>query len=188
MPGRAKKAAVGDRLAIEGQLLAVSAGAHLHQVQAAAHRRSGWRSAARPLGEKPKGRACGAQFRVRIKDLSVICPRKPPGYCRRSGCRVRRAAPRRRAQPTTGRSESRENKCGSLGTMFSHARIIEAMADFEHLVKSFDISDQLDDIASADPPAYLRRCFAEGCSAPALSWRRVPAAGGMRDGARCHRR
>jgi hypothetical protein len=57
--------------------------------------------------------------------------------------------------------------------MFSHARIIEAMADFEHLVKSFDVSDQLDDIASADPPAYLRRCFAEGGSAPSLSWRRI---------------
>lgn len=47
------------------------------------------------------------------------------------------------------------------------------MADFEHLVKSFDVSDQLDDIASADPPAYLRRCFAEGGSAPGLSWRRI---------------
>ena len=47
------------------------------------------------------------------------------------------------------------------------------MADFEHLVKSFDVRDQLDDIASADPPAYLRRCFAEGNSAPVLSWRRV---------------
>jgi hypothetical protein len=47
------------------------------------------------------------------------------------------------------------------------------MADFEHLMKSFDVRDQLDDIASADPPAYLRRCFAEGTSAPVLSWRRV---------------
>jgi hypothetical protein len=47
------------------------------------------------------------------------------------------------------------------------------MADFEHLVDSFDVRDQLDDIASADPPAYLRRCFAEGSSAPALSWRRI---------------
>ena len=47
------------------------------------------------------------------------------------------------------------------------------MAAYEHLVKSYDISDQLDDIASADPPAYLRRCFAEGCSAPSLSWGRV---------------
>jgi hypothetical protein len=41
------------------------------------------------------------------------------------------------------------------------------------LVKSYDVRDLLDDIASADPPAYLRRCFAEGCSAPALSWARV---------------
>ena len=47
------------------------------------------------------------------------------------------------------------------------------MAAYEHLVKSYDIRDQLDDIASADPPAYLRRCFAEGCSAPSLSWGRV---------------
>jgi hypothetical protein len=47
------------------------------------------------------------------------------------------------------------------------------MADFEHLVKSFDVSDQMDDIASADPAAYLRRCFAEGCSSPSLPWRRI---------------
>ena len=47
------------------------------------------------------------------------------------------------------------------------------MAGFEHLVQSYDVGDLLDDIASADPPAYLRRCFAEGCSAPGLSWPRV---------------
>jgi hypothetical protein len=47
------------------------------------------------------------------------------------------------------------------------------MAIYEHLVKSYDVRDLLDDIASADPPAYLRRCFAEGCSAPTLSWTRV---------------
>ncbi len=47
------------------------------------------------------------------------------------------------------------------------------MATYEHLVKSFDIADLLDDIASADPPAYLRRCFAEGYSAPHLPWARV---------------
>jgi hypothetical protein len=47
------------------------------------------------------------------------------------------------------------------------------MADFEHLLKSYDVGDQLDDIASADPPAYLRRCFAEGVSSPAISWARV---------------
>jgi hypothetical protein len=47
------------------------------------------------------------------------------------------------------------------------------MAGFEHLLDSFDVGDMLDDIASADPPAYLRRCFAEGCSAPTLSWTRV---------------
>jgi len=47
------------------------------------------------------------------------------------------------------------------------------MAGFEHLFKSYAVGDQLDDIASADPPAYLRRCFAEGSSAPSLSWARV---------------
>ena len=47
------------------------------------------------------------------------------------------------------------------------------MAGFEHLLESYDVSDMLDDIASADPPAYLRRCFAEGCSTPNLSWTRV---------------
>jgi hypothetical protein len=47
------------------------------------------------------------------------------------------------------------------------------MTAYEHLVKSYDVRDLLDDIASADPPAYLRRCFAEGCSASTLSWSRV---------------
>jgi hypothetical protein len=47
------------------------------------------------------------------------------------------------------------------------------MAGFEHLVKSYDVGDQLDDIASADPPAYLRRCFAEGASSLVLSWQRI---------------
>lgn len=47
------------------------------------------------------------------------------------------------------------------------------MAAYEHLVKSYDVGDQLDDIASADPPAYLRRCFAEGYSASLLTWSRV---------------
>ena len=47
------------------------------------------------------------------------------------------------------------------------------MAAFEHLLTSYDIGDQLDDIASSDPPAYLRRCFAEGISTPELSIARV---------------
>jgi hypothetical protein len=50
---------------------------------------------------------------------------------------------------------------------------MDSMAGFEHLLKSYDVSDMLDDIASADPPAYLRRCFAEGYSASHLSWTRV---------------
>jgi hypothetical protein len=48
-----------------------------------------------------------------------------------------------------------------------------SMAIYEHLLKSYEVGDQFDDIASADPPAYLRRCIAEGYSAPLLSWRRV---------------
>jgi hypothetical protein len=47
------------------------------------------------------------------------------------------------------------------------------MAGFEHLIESYDVRDLLDDIASADPAAYLHRCFAEGISAPVLSWPRV---------------
>jgi len=47
------------------------------------------------------------------------------------------------------------------------------MAEFEHLLKSYNVADLLDDIASADPPAYLRRCFAEGISTPTLSFDRA---------------
>jgi len=47
------------------------------------------------------------------------------------------------------------------------------MAGFEHLIQSYDVGDLLDEIASADPAAYLRRCFAEGLSAPVLGWPRV---------------
>jgi hypothetical protein len=50
---------------------------------------------------------------------------------------------------------------------------MQSMAGFEHLIQSYDVGDLLDEIASAEPPAYLRRCFAEGSSAPALSWARV---------------
>jgi hypothetical protein len=47
------------------------------------------------------------------------------------------------------------------------------MTGFDHLLKSYDVSDELDAIASSDPPAYLRRCFAEGISSPELSFARV---------------
>jgi hypothetical protein len=50
---------------------------------------------------------------------------------------------------------------------------MQLMAAFEHLLQSFDAGDLLDDIASSDPPAYLRRCFAEGYAAPVLNWPRV---------------
>jgi hypothetical protein len=44
---------------------------------------------------------------------------------------------------------------------------------FTHLFKSYDFPDLVDDIASSDPPAYLRRCFAEGLSAPRLPLARI---------------
>ena len=47
------------------------------------------------------------------------------------------------------------------------------MQAFDHLLKSYDIGDELDEIASADPPAYLRRCFAEALAAPRLSEHRL---------------
>jgi hypothetical protein len=50
---------------------------------------------------------------------------------------------------------------------------MDKMIGFEHLLQSCDVGDMLDDIASADPPAYLRRCFAEACSSPVLSWSRI---------------
>jgi hypothetical protein len=57
--------------------------------------------------------------------------------------------------------------------MFSHDEDNDSMAAFEHLVKSYDVRDLLDEIASANPPAYLRRCFAEGISTPVMSWPRI---------------
>lgn len=53
------------------------------------------------------------------------------------------------------------------------ARIMQSVTAFDALLKSFDVSDFIDEIASADPPAFLKRCFAEGISAPALSFKRV---------------
>jgi len=47
------------------------------------------------------------------------------------------------------------------------------MDGFEHLLSPDEVSDMLDEIASADPPSFLRRCFAEGCSSPRLSWARA---------------
>ena len=47
------------------------------------------------------------------------------------------------------------------------------MADFEHLLNSYDVGDRIDEIASSDPPAYLKRCFAEGISASELSRTRI---------------
>jgi hypothetical protein len=57
--------------------------------------------------------------------------------------------------------------------MFAHDADNGSVQDFEHLLRSYDFSDLLDEIASADPPAYLRRVFAEGLAAPRLSWQLV---------------
>jgi hypothetical protein len=57
--------------------------------------------------------------------------------------------------------------------MFPYGEDNGAVADAEHLLKSYDIESLLDDIASADPPAYLHRCFAEGLAARTLPWVRV---------------
>jgi hypothetical protein len=53
--------------------------------------------------------------------------------------------------------------------MFAHVEDNESVQGFEHLLQSFDFEDQIDEIASADPPAYLRRLFAEGRAAPHLT-------------------
>jgi hypothetical protein len=50
---------------------------------------------------------------------------------------------------------------------------MDLMKGFEHLLSPDEVSDMLDEIASADPPSFLRRCFAEGCSSPRLSWARA---------------
>jgi hypothetical protein len=50
---------------------------------------------------------------------------------------------------------------------------MDTMEGFEHLRSPGEVSDMLDEIASADPPSFLRRCFAEGCSSPRLSWARA---------------
>jgi hypothetical protein len=43
------------------------------------------------------------------------------------------------------------------------------MQDFANLLQSYDLRALVDEIASADPPAFLHRCFAEGLAAPRLS-------------------
>jgi hypothetical protein len=53
--------------------------------------------------------------------------------------------------------------------MFAHGEDNGMVPDFEQLLKSLRLADLLDEIASANPPAYLRRCFAEGLSSPQLS-------------------
>ncbi len=53
--------------------------------------------------------------------------------------------------------------------MFPYGEDNGAVADAEHLLKSYDIDALLDEIASADPPAYLHRCFAEGVATAQLS-------------------
>jgi len=53
--------------------------------------------------------------------------------------------------------------------MFAYGEDNGTVPALEQLLKSFDLGDLVDEIASANPPAYLRRCFAEGLSSPLLS-------------------
>jgi hypothetical protein len=52
--------------------------------------------------------------------------------------------------------------------MFAYDEDNETVTAFEELLKSLTIADLLDEIAGANPPAFLRRCFAEGLSSPRL--------------------
>jgi hypothetical protein len=53
--------------------------------------------------------------------------------------------------------------------MFAYGEDNGSVPAFAQLLKSVDLADLIDEIASANPPAYLRRCFAEGLSSPRLS-------------------
>jgi len=53
--------------------------------------------------------------------------------------------------------------------MFAYGEDNATMAAFEHLLNSLRLADLVDDIVSANPPAFLRRCFAEGLSSPRLT-------------------
>jgi hypothetical protein len=57
--------------------------------------------------------------------------------------------------------------------MFPYGEDNGAVADAEHLLKSYDIDYLLDEIASADPPAYLHRLFAEDVATRQLSPARI---------------
>ncbi len=65
--------------------------------------------------------------------------------------------------------------------MFPNREDNGAVADAEHLLKSYDIDNLLDEIASADPPAFLHRLFAEDVAIRQLSAARIQelAAGAM---------
>lgn len=47
------------------------------------------------------------------------------------------------------------------------------MTPSQHVLKAYDMADFMDEIASSNPPAFLRRCFAEALSTAHLSWPRV---------------
>jgi hypothetical protein len=53
--------------------------------------------------------------------------------------------------------------------MFAYRGDNGTVADFANLFKSYELGDLLDAIASADPPAFLHRCFAEGLATPHLT-------------------
>jgi len=53
--------------------------------------------------------------------------------------------------------------------MFAYGEDNGIVPAFEQLLKSLDLADLVDEIASANPPAFLHRCFAEGLSSPRLA-------------------
>ncbi len=57
--------------------------------------------------------------------------------------------------------------------MFPHREDNEEVSDFADLIQNDATATLLDEIASADPPAYLHRCFAEGLAAPRLAPARI---------------
>jgi len=53
--------------------------------------------------------------------------------------------------------------------MFAHREDNRTVPDLANLFQSYDFGALVDEIASADPPAFLHRCFAEGLAEPHLT-------------------
>jgi hypothetical protein len=57
--------------------------------------------------------------------------------------------------------------------MFAHREDNGTVPEFANLLQSYDLGALVDEIASADPPAFLHRCFAEGLAEPHLTHNHV---------------